>query len=118
MLKLREYRDAPPHLRRKNMQYARSLAICCRAYAGDNGGNYPRTLEDLCPGFLDVSDLQRLGFLAPGGTAPEPWIYIKPESKGEVERCPMIVAPRRIGRYLIVAYSDGSVLMAKGKDAL
>ncbi len=112
--KARDYWGAPPHLRQKNMQHARSLAIVCRGFAGDNGGVFPEALEELCPSYLEESELQRLGFHAPGRRLPEQWIYLCPEDGGK-NPMPMIVAPQRIGRYLIVGYSDGSVLLTKSE---
>ncbi len=112
-LKMREYGNSPPHWQQKNMQHARSLAIACRGFAGDNSGVFPNALEELCPSWLDEGDLRRLGFYTPGRKMPDQWIYRRPEGDGRTNPVPMIVAPQRIRNHLVIAYSDGSVLLTK-----
>ncbi|MEY4485305.1 MAG: hypothetical protein RL693_2757 [Verrucomicrobiota bacterium] len=118
----------------------KNLIICVRLYAGDHGGKYPDTLQDLVKeGIIEQSALDKLlAHPTEGPKTPLQWIYLTGLSENTAPDYPVFISPvlkddagpimRRIKALLgqrprlpvkpvrVVAFSDTSVVVLKEAD--
>ena len=90
----------------ENINNARQLKLALDAYAADNDGDFPESLEGLIPDIMDRESYELLKMTV--GKEPKPWMYV--EGLENISKGDLIIlfAPAPIDGKRIVVRVDGS----------
>ena len=89
----------------RNKSYAQQIILGCRVYASDNQGNFPDSLDDLYPDYINSKDI----FLHKDiNSNSERFVYYPGAATGQQRRI-VVASPTPIKGELVVGYSDGVI---------
>ena len=88
----------------RRLHQARSLAVACKLYASDHGGNYPERLPDLIPQYVDRPQI--LEFPLTDNKRLLTYQYFGGKETDPPHTVLLRVSPESPGGMAVVVYSD------------